>query len=81
MAGGLMRITLTAGETTVDLRTDPSEAVSLRAAERAALRMFRALPKTSASGDEDQPFGFSLSSDTERAPEQAEPTDYEDDEV
>lgn len=75
-----MRLTLTSGETTVDLRTDPGEAVSLRAAENAALRLFRALPKASASSDGDQPFGFSLSSDTERAPEQAEPTDYEDDE-
>lgn len=74
-----MRLTLTSGETTVDLRTDPGEGVSLRAAENAALRLFRSLPKASASTDEEQPFGFSLSSDTERAPEAA-PTEDEDDE-
>lgn len=71
-----MRITLTAGETTVDLRTDPGEGVSLRAAENSVLRMFHALPKAAASGDE-QPFGFSLSSDTERAPDEV-PTEDED---
>lgn len=75
-----MRLTLTSGETTVDLRTDPGEGVSLRAAENAALRLFRALPKGSASPDDEQPFGFTLSSDTERAPEQPEPSDYEEDE-
>lgn len=72
-----MRLTLTSGETTVDLRTDPGEGVSLRAAENAALRLFRSLPKAAADPDGEQPFGFSLSSDTERAPEQAEPADYE----
>lgn len=76
-----MRITLTSGETTVDVRTDPGEAVSLRAAENAALRLFHALPKAVARTDDDQPFGFSLSSDNERAPEQPEPADYEDDDV
>ncbi|MDX2658365.1 hypothetical protein PV382_23410 [Streptomyces scabiei] len=74
-----MRLTLTSGETTVDLRTDPGEAVSLRAAENAALRLFRALPKASTDADEEQPFGFSLSSDTERSPEPA-PVEDEDDE-
>lgn len=74
-----MRLTLTCGETTVDLRTDPGEGVSLRAAENAALRLFRALPKGTASADEEQSFGFSLSSDTERAPEPA-PVEDEDDE-
>ena len=33
------------------------------------------------SAADDQPFGFSLASDTERAPEQAEPADYEEDEA
>lgn len=75
-----MRIKLTAGEASVDLRTDPGEGVSLRAAENAALRMLRALPKAAAAADDDQPFGFSLSSDTERAADQADPADYEDDE-
>lgn len=64
-----MRLTLTSGETTVDLRTDPGEGVSLRAAENAALRLFRALPKATSSPGNDEPFGFALSSDTERAPE------------
>lgn len=74
-----MRLTLTSGETTVDLRTDPGEGVSLRAAENAALRLFRALPKASATPDDEQPFGFSLSSDTERAPDIAPIEDeYED---
>lgn len=75
-----MRLTLTSGETTVDLRTDPGEGVSLRAAENAALRLFRSLPNEPTSVDEDQPFGFSLSSDTERAPEPAAPVEDEDDE-
>lgn len=66
-----MRLTLTSGETTVDLRTDPGEGVSLRAAENAALRLFNALPKVSASPDDDLPFGFSLSSDNERASDPA----------
>lgn len=52
-----MRLTLTAGGITVDLRTDPTEGVSL---------------------DEDQTFGFALSSDTERAPE-TEPMEADDD--
>lgn len=76
-----MRLTLTSGETSVDLRTDPGEGVSLRAAENAALRLFHALPKAAASASDDQPFGFSLTSDTERAPEQAESADYEEDEA
>lgn len=65
-----MRLTITSGGRTVDLRTDPSEQVSLRSAEGTALRLFRALP----AADNDTPendtvFGFALSSDTERAPE------------
>lgn len=72
-----MRLTLTSGETTVDLRTDSGEGVSLRAAENAALRLFRALPKASASPDDDQSFGFCLSSDTERVPDQPELSDFE----
>lgn len=64
-----MRITLTSGEKTVDLRTDPGEAVSLRAAEGAALRLFNALPSADTPTDKDQEFGFSLNSDTERAPD------------
>lgn len=64
-----MRLTLTSGETTIDLRTDPGEGVSLRAAEHSALRLFRALPKAATSSSEEQPFGFSLSADTERSPE------------
>lgn len=75
-----MRLTLTCGETTVDLRTDPGEGVSLRAAENAALRLFRALPKGAASPEDDQPFGFALSSDTERSPEPAPVEDEYDDE-
>lgn len=63
-----MRITLTSGEKTVDVRTDPGEQVTLRAAEGAALRLFNSLPGAdSATGD--QAFGFSLSSETERADE------------
>jgi hypothetical protein len=73
-----MRLTLTSGETTVDLRTDPGEGVSLRAAENSVLRLFRALPKADEPSGE-QPFGFSISSDTERAPE-PEPTGDDDDE-
>lgn len=66
-----MRLTLTSGETVVDLRTDPGEGVSLRAAENAVLRLFRALPKATSSPGSDEPFGFALCSDTERAPEPA----------
>lgn len=75
-----MRITLTSGEKTVDLRTDPGEGVSLRAAEGAALRLFNALPDAEppTDKDKDQEFGFSLSSDTERAPEQEPAGDDED---
>lgn len=74
-----MRITLTSGEKTVDLRTDPGEGVTLRAAENAALRMFHALPAAAPSTtDDDQPFGFSLTSDNERAPEPEPLGDLED---
>lgn len=73
-----MRLTITADGRTVDLRTDSGEAVSLRAAENAALRLFRALP-AEASEEDEQPFGFSLSSDTERAPETPNAVEYEDD--
>lgn len=72
-----MRITLTSGEKTVDVRTDPGEGVTLRAAEGAALRLFNALPGGQPATS--QEFGFSLSSDTERAPE-PEPTGDTDDE-
>lgn len=66
-----MRLTLTSGGRIVDLRTDPAEQVSLRAAESAALRLFRALPAADNTGEDEQPFGFSLSSDNERSPEPA----------
>lgn len=66
-----MRLTLTSGGRVVDLRTDPTEQVSLRAAESAALRLFRALPASDNTDEGEQPFGFSLSSDNERAPESA----------
>lgn len=72
-----MRITLTSGEKTVDVRTDPGEGVTLRAAEGAALRLFNALPGGQLATS--QEFGFSLSSDTERAPE-PDPTGDTDDE-
>lgn len=72
-----MRLTVTAGGRTVDLRTDPTEGVSLRAAEKAVLRLFRSIPAD--DDGEDQAFGFALSSDTERAPE-AETTESDDDE-
>lgn len=75
-----MRLTLTAGGRTVDLRTDPGEAVSLRAAENTALRLFRALPEEDATEEDEQSFGFSLSSDTERSPETPDAVEYEDDE-
>ncbi|MEW2187768.1 hypothetical protein AB0900_31255 [Streptomyces cellulosae] len=73
-----MRLTLTAGGRTVDLRTDPTEGVSLRAAENTVIRLFRSLPNAESTDDEDQTFGFSLSSDTERAPE-TEPVEADDD--
>lgn len=72
-----MRITLTSGEKTVDVRTDPGEGVTLRAAEGAALRLFNALPGAQPP-EKDQEFGFSLSSDTERAPEPEPAGDDED---
>ncbi|MFE9812413.1 hypothetical protein [Streptomyces sp. NPDC005548] len=74
-----MRLTLTSGANTVDLRTDPGEGVSLRAAENTALRLLRALPQAKDEPEEEQPFGFSLSSDNERAPEAA-PVEEDDDE-
>lgn len=65
-----MRLTLTAGEKTIDLRADPGEGVTLRAAANTALRLFHALPDAAhQTADDEQPFGFALSADTERAPE------------
>lgn len=74
-----MRVTLTSGENTVDLRTDPGEGVSLRAAEGAALRLFNALPSAESDSDKQHDFGFSVGSETESAPE-AEPEPSGDDE-
>jgi len=75
-----MRLTITAGGRTVDLRTDPREAVTLQAAESAVLRILNALPAADEAEDDDQPFGFALSSETERAPEAPDTVEYEDDE-
>ncbi|WP_030188166.1 hypothetical protein [Streptomyces violaceorubidus] len=75
-----MRLTITSGGCTVDIRTDPGEGVSLRAAEKAALRLFHALPPSDDTTEDEQPFGFALSSDTERAPETPDTVEYEDDE-
>lgn len=75
-----MRITLTSGESSVDLRTDPGECVSLRAAEGAALRLLRALPTAATTSGSDRLFGFSLSSETERAPEHEQLPYFEEDE-
>ena len=74
-----MRLTVTAVGRAVDLRTDPTEGVSLRAAEKAVLRLLKSIPADNNGDGEDQAFGFALSSDTERAPE-AEATEADDDE-
>jgi hypothetical protein len=62
-----MRLTVTIGERRVDVRTGPGDKVTLRAVEAAAVRLLHALPAPSEPAP--VPFGFSLSSDTERAPE------------
>lgn len=64
-----MRVTLTAGDRTVDIRIDGSEGDgidALRRVENSAKRLFAALPKDepTAAEAEDPPFGFALSADT-----------------
>lgn len=69
-----MRITLVSGDRTVHLTTGKRDRVSLRAAERSALRMLTALPHPP-SEPAKEAFGFALSTDTERAVPAPEPDD------
>ncbi|MFF8610787.1 hypothetical protein ACF06X_33315 [Streptomyces sp. NPDC015346] len=61
-----MRITLSTSDKTVHLATTKGEHVSVRAAEKAALSLFHALPGP-APEPAKPPIGFAVDSDTERA--------------
>jgi hypothetical protein len=66
-----MRLTVTAGGATVDIRMAREDLETLTAAEQTAVRLLEAAPDPAQPPDPrgDLPFGFSVSSDTERAPE------------
>lgn len=80
-----MRVTVESGSRRVDIRTDPGDGISLRAAEAAARRLLAALPEPAPAPDEGegQGFGFSLSAEIERADPPAlrghDPEEYEPD--
>lgn len=59
-----MRITVTSGDRQVHVALKGKSTKKLRAAENAARRLLDAAPETP---DETTPFGFAISTDTERA--------------
>lgn len=72
-----MRITVSSGDRTIDVRTEPHEHVTLQDMEQTALRMLNAVPPPE---PEPQPaFGFALSSDTQLAPDPEPAYDTEED--
>jgi hypothetical protein len=74
-----MRVTMRSGERSVDIRLGGKPtARDLRTVERAARRLFAALPEPPAEPAQ-QPFGFSLSSDTDLAPDPEPPADDDED--
>lgn len=76
-----MRLIVRAGGHEIDIRIAQDDTVALAAAEHTALRLLGALPdEPEQPAEEDMPFGFSLSTDTERAdPEPPETDDEEED--
>ncbi|MCZ0983973.1 hypothetical protein O1L60_45245 [Streptomyces diastatochromogenes] len=60
-----MRLTVRAPGREIDIELGQSSTAALKAAEATALALLKALPAH--EPDEDVPFGFAVSSDTERA--------------
>ncbi|MER0443021.1 hypothetical protein ABR738_00270 [Streptomyces sp. Edi4] len=59
-----MRLTVRAPGREIDIELAQNSTAALKAAETTALALLKALPAQEA--DEDVPFGFAVSSDTER---------------
>lgn len=78
----MMRVSVRSGDRRVTVQaTGKASPATIRALEKSARRLFDALPETPASSppeDESAAFGFSLSSDIERAPEPLPDYDEED---
>lgn len=63
-----MRVTVTAGDRQVDIAIKGQSADKLRAVEETAHRLLQA--SQAQTSDDKPPFGYSATSDTERAPEE-----------
>ncbi|MGW6008663.1 hypothetical protein [Streptomyces sp. NPDC055210] len=63
-----MRLTVTHGDNRVEIILDGNDAASIEAAEACALRLLAGAP-AAPRPDPSEPFGFGLSSDTERLPD------------
>ncbi|MDJ0464988.1 hypothetical protein [Streptomyces sp. H27-C3] len=75
-----MRLTVRAGGREIDIRLAQDDTAALAAAEATALRLLNGMPDDPEQpAEEDLPFGFSLSSDTERT-DPDPPFDDEEDE-
>ncbi|WP_435245106.1 hypothetical protein [Streptomyces tendae] len=76
-----MRLIVRAGGREIDIRIGQDDTAVLAAAEHTALRLLGALPaEPGQPADDETPFGFTLTTDTERAePEPPHPDDEEED--
>ncbi|WP_333745682.1 hypothetical protein [Streptomyces sp. IBSBF 2950] len=68
-----MRLTVRAPGREIDIELGQSSTAALKAAETTALRLLEAMPSEQPAAD--VPFGFSVSTDTERADPPPEPDD------
>lgn len=69
-----MRLTATHGDNRVEIVIEGEDLEVLAAAEASALRLLAAAPPASKPEPPAEPFGFGLSSDTERSAPCAEPS-------
>jgi hypothetical protein len=73
-----MRLTIRSAGREIDIRLAQDDTAALAAAEHTALRLLGALPdEPEQPAEEEMPFGFSLSTDTERADPEPPYTDDE----
>jgi len=71
-----MRLTIRAHGREIDIELGQNSTAALKAAEATALQLLKALPAE--QPEEDVPFGFAVTADTERA--DPEPPDADDEE-
>ncbi|MEU9774578.1 hypothetical protein [Streptomyces sp. NPDC047968] len=74
-----MRLIVRSAGREIDIRIDQDDTAALSAAEHTALRLLGTLPdEPEQTAEEELPFGFSLSTDTERADPEPPYNDEED---